>query len=123
MMDVRDRAEEIGKKLDSGNVEFIAADKKGEGITLSKDNFDDGKSLFDYITKEEIHACTTCNACVEACPVLINPLDIIMQLRRYEILTDSAGPAEWLPMFNAIENGGAAWQLSTDRDAWAKELK
>ena len=123
MMDVRDRAEEIGKKLDSGNAEFIAADKKGEGITLSKDNFDDGKSLFDYITKEEIHACTTCNACVEACPVLINPLDIIMQLRRYEILTDSAGPAEWLPMFNAIENGGAAWQLSTDRDAWAKELK
>lgn len=123
MMDVRDRAEEIGTGIDSGNADFIAADKKGEGVILSKDNYDDGKSLFDYISKEEIHACTTCNACVEACPVLINPLDIIMKLRRYEILTDSAGPAEWLPLFNSIENGGAAWQLSTSREQWAKEIE
>ncbi len=104
MMDVRDRAEEVG-----------AAITKGQG---TKGNFDDGKSLFDRITPEELHACTTCNACVEACPVLINPLDIILQMRRYEILTLSAGPTEWLPMFNAIENVGAAWAMSEPRDAW-----
>ncbi|MCC6413787.1 MAG: (Fe-S)-binding protein, partial [Saprospiraceae bacterium] len=82
------------------------------------ENYNDGKSLFDYTTTEELHACTTCNACVEACPVLINPLDIILGLRRHEILTQAAGPAEWLPLFNAIENSGAAWQMSADRDAW-----
>lgn len=107
MMDVRDRAEEVGTAL--------AASK------ASKAEYQDGKSLFDRITPEELHACTTCNACVEACPVLINPLDIILQMRRHEILTQSAGPAEWLPMFNAIENAGAAWAMSTERDAW-KEL-
>ncbi len=104
MMDVRDRAEEVGRQLDSG--------------AQSLENYNDGKSLFDAISPEELHACTTCNACVEACPVLINPLDIILQLRRYEILTLSAGPSEWLPMFNAIENNGAAWAMSDDRDAW-----
>ena len=106
MMDVRDRAEEIGREIDNGK--FTIGDYK------------DGKSLFDRITPEEIHACTTCNACVEACPVLINPLDIILQMRRHEILTQSAGPAEWLPMFNAIENAGAAWSMSEERDAWRK---
>jgi Fe-S oxidoreductase len=65
-----------------------------------------------------LHACTTFNACVEACPVMINPLDIILQMRRHEILTQSAGPAEWLPMFNAIENAGAAWAMSEPREAW-----
>lgn len=104
MMDVRDRAEEIGYNLDS---------KK-----YTREGYDDGKSLFDRITMEEIHACTTCNACVEACPVMINPLDIILQLRRHEILTQSAGPAEWMPMFNAIENAGAAWAMSEPREAW-----
>lgn len=104
MMDVRDRAEEIGRNLDSGKA--------------TRENYDDGKTLFDSITAEELHACTTCNACVEACPVLINPLDIILKMRRYEILTLSAGPAEWLPMFNAIENTGAAWAMSDERDAW-----
>ncbi len=104
MMDVRDRAEEVGAAL---------AASKG-----NKAEFQDGKSLFDRITPEELHACTTCNACVEACPVLINPLDIILQMRRHEILTQSVGPAEWLPMFNAIENAGAAWAMSTERDAW-----
>lgn len=106
MMDVRDRAEEIGKKLETEKLEI--------------GNYNDGKSLFDRITPEEIHACTTCNACVEACPVLINPLDIILKMRRHEILTQSAGPAEWLPMFNAIENNGAAWAMSEDREAWRK---
>ncbi len=104
MMDVRDRAEEVGAVISAG---------KG-----TKEQYDDGKSLFDRITPEEIHACTTCNACVEACPILINPLDIILQMRRHEILTQSAGPGEWLPMFNAIENAGAAWAMSAERDAW-----
>ncbi len=104
MMDVRDRAEEIGQEIDNGKFEI--------------GSYNDGKSLFDRITPEEIHACTTCNACVEACPVLINPLAIILQMRRHEILTQSAGPGEWLPMFNAIENAGAAWAMSEERDAW-----
>lgn len=107
VMDVRDRAEEVGKALDADP-------------SLTKLNFDDGKSLFDRITSEELAACTTCNACVEACPVLINPLDIILQMRRYEILTLSAGPSEWVPMFNAMENMGAVWQMPEERDAWTK---
>jgi len=106
MMDVRDRAEEVGQNIETGK--------------YTRENYNDGKSLFDYITPEEIHACTTCNACVEACPVLINPLDIIIEMRRHEILTQSAGPTEWLPMFNAIENAGAAWQMPAERDAWRK---
>ncbi|MEN9611524.1 MAG: hypothetical protein RLZZ628_2338 [Bacteroidota bacterium] len=121
MMDVRDRAEEIGKKLDSCDVRLINAEVYTEGMQLTKDNFDDGRSLFDYISGEELHACTTCNACVEACPVLINPLDIILQLRRYEILTLSAGPSDWMPMFTSLENGGAVWQLSDDRDKWISD--
>ncbi len=119
MMDIRDRAEEVGKKLDSGHFEHMKEAERETATALTTENFDDGKTLFDYISKEEIHACTTCNACVEACPVLINPLDAILRLRRYEILTESAGPSEWLPMFNAIENSGAVWQLPDDRDKWA----
>jgi heterodisulfide reductase subunit C len=122
MMDVRDRAEEIGNNLDSGNPSFISEEKKGEGVVLSKENYADGKSLFDYISREEIHACTTCNACVEACPVLINPLDIILQLRRYEILMESAGPSDWLPLFNSMENSQAAWAVSVERDAWKSQV-
>lgn len=121
MMDVRDRAEEIGNNLDTGNKEFIKADERESAEALTKDNYDDGKTLFDYISREEIHACTTCNACVEACPVLINPLDIILKLRRYEILTESAGPSEWLPMFNSIENSGSAWAVPDARDKWRDE--
>lgn len=104
MMDVRDRAEEVGHLLDTGQ--------------QTKASFQDGKTLFDRISPEELHACTTCNACVQACPVQINPLDIILKMRRHEILTQSAGPSEWLPMFNAIENAGAAWSMSEPRDAW-----
>ena len=122
LMDIRDRAEEVGKNLDSGNPELIAADKRGEGVSLSAENYDDGKSLFDYISSEELHACTTCNACVEACPVMINPLDPILKMRRYEILTLSQGPSDWLPMFNSIENSGSAWSIPDDRDKWTKDL-
>ena len=121
MMDVRDRATEIGKKLDSGSMEWVKEELKAEATTLTKDNFDDGKSLFDYISNEEIHACTTCNACVEACPVLINPLDIILKMRRYEILTLSAGPGDWVPMFTSVENSGSVWQIPDARDKWAED--
>ena len=117
MMDIRDRADEIGQNIDSGNEEF----KKDKSKELTAENYDDGKSLFDRITKEEIYACTSCNACVEACPVLINPLEPILEMRRYDILTMSEGPSDWLPMFNSIENGGAVWQMPDARDQWATE--
>jgi len=118
LMDVRDRATEIGQNLDSGNQDFAKDPEK----PLSASNYEDGKSLFDYISSEELAACTTCNACVEACPVLINPLEPILKMRRYEILTLSQGPADWMPLFNSIENSGSAWAMSVDRDAWAKEV-
>lgn len=116
MMDIRDRTDEVYAKIQSGDAQYAENPEQ----PVSKDNFSDGKSLFDYITREEIHACTTCNACVEACPVLINPLAPILKMRRYEILTESAGPGDWLPMFNAIENSGAAWSMGIDRENWTK---
>nr|HQU59711.1 (Fe-S)-binding protein [Saprospiraceae bacterium] len=117
LMDIRDRAEAVGRNIESGKEEFA----KDASQAVSKTNYEDGKSLFDYITPEELHACTTCNACVEACPVLINPLDPILKMRRYEILTLSQGPSDWLPMFNSMENSGSAWAIPDDRDKWAKE--
>jgi Fe-S oxidoreductase len=117
VMDVRDRTEEVGEKIRSGNTEYA----KDASKPLGADNFDDGKTLWDYISREEIHACTTCNACVEACPVLISPLEMINKLRRHEILTEAAGPQDWLPLFNSIENQQRAWAVSTDRTAWAQE--
>ena len=118
LMDIRDRATEIGENLDTGAIKYLSDDAKAKGEELGQKNYDDGKSLFDYISREELHACTTCNACVEACPVMLDPLAPILEMRRYEILTESAGPGEWLPMFTAIENGGAVWQVPEDRDAW-----
>jgi len=82
---------------------------------------DDGKSLIrDYITEEEIWACTTCNACTQACPVNINPMEIIVDLRRYLIMEESKSPESITVMFNNIENNGAPWAMSpADRGNWA----
>jgi heterodisulfide reductase subunit C len=106
MMATRDRLEEVGNNMDT-NKSFI----------------DDGKSLLhDYISVEELRACTTCNACVEECPVSISPLDIIMELRRSLIMEESNAPAEWNGMFSNIENNFAPWKFAPDdRDAWTKQ--
>lgn len=107
MMKTRDRLEEVGKNIDANNGEFK----------------DDGKSLLhDYITPEELRACTTCNACTEACPVNIDPLSIIVDLRRYLIMEESNAPQEWNMMSTNIENNGAPWQFAqADRLNWAEE--
>lgn len=107
MMDTRDRMEEIGEKLDR-NGHFV----------------EDGKALLhDYISVEELRACTTCQACVEECPVNINPLDIILQLRRYLIMEESNAPQEWTGMFSNVENNFAPWKFSPDQRAnWATDM-
>lgn len=122
MMDIRDRAEEVGKNIASGDLKYAKTKDNTEIKTLTADNYDDGKSLFDYISREELHACTTCNACVEACPVMIDPLEPILKMRRYEILTESAGPPDWTPMFTAMENGGCVWQMPVERESWREEI-
>ncbi len=107
MMDTRDRAEEIRRNI------------KANGTFK-----DDGKTLLhNYITEEELRACTSCNACVEECPVSISPLDIIFQLRRSLIMEESSAPAEWNTMFSNIENNFAPWKFSPEeRDKWREEV-
>lgn len=107
MMDVRDRAHEVGENIDKNNGTFV----------------DDGKSLLrDYITPEELWACTTCNACVQACPVNIDPLAIIMEMRQYLVMEESAAPQELNNMMSNVENNGAPWQFSQmDRANWISE--
>jgi Fe-S oxidoreductase len=79
--------------------------------------------LHSYITTEELRACTSCNACVEECPVSISPLDIIFELRRSLVMEESNAPAEWNTMFSNIENNFAPWKFSPDdRDKWTSEL-
>lgn len=107
MMDTRDRLEEVGK-------------------TIGKDGQiqEDGKSLLrDYILEEELWACTTCNACTEACPVNIDPLSIILDLRRHLIMEESKSPEPITAMFNNIENNGAPWAFpAADRGKWTDEM-
>jgi heterodisulfide reductase subunit C len=108
MMDTRDRLDEVGKNIDTHGPDFV-----------------DNKALLgDYISVEELRACTTCNACVQECPINISPLDIIVQLRRYLIMEESNSPEEWNMMFGNIENNGAPWKFSPDdRFKWAEEVK
>jgi len=107
MMDTRDRLEEVGKNIDANKGTFK----------------DDGKQLLDdYITKEELWACTSCNACVDACPVSIDPLSIIMDMRRYLVMEQSAAPVELNNMMTNIENNGAPWPYNQmDRLNWKNE--
>lgn len=104
MMDVRDRADEIGKKLDN------------------KKSINENTLFSNYISKEEIFACTSCNACVEACPININPLDIILEVRRFSALEESSSPNEWNSMFQNIETNYSPWKFPIDeRTNWTKE--
>lgn len=107
MMDTRDRLEEVGKNIDVNKGVFK----------------DDGKQLLDnYITREELWACTSCNACVEACPVSIDPLSIIIEMRRYLVMEQSAAPMELNTMMTNIENNGAPWPFNQmDRLNWKNE--
>lgn len=121
VMDLRDRADEIGQNLDANRTEFIRSDEKDRTSVLTKDNYADGKNLFSYITETELRACTTCNACVEACPVLISPMDMVLELRRNLILEQSSSPESWNGMFNNLENNGAPWAFPAhERDAWTR---
>ncbi|SIP91067.1 4Fe-4S dicluster domain-containing protein [Chryseobacterium sp. RU37D] len=106
LMKTRDRLEEVGKNIDK-NGSFV----------------DDGKKLLnDYITKEELWACTTCNACTEACPILLDPLSIIFEMRRFLVMEQSAAPQELNLMMTNVENNAAPWQYNqADRLNWATE--
>ncbi|NMH26258.1 (Fe-S)-binding protein [Flavobacterium solisilvae] len=107
MMDTRDRMEEVGRNIDANKGVFVQ----------------DNKSLLnDYITPEELWACTSCNACVEECPVSISPLSIIMDMRRYLVMEQSAAPQSLNAMMTNIENNGAPWQYNQmDRLNWKDE--
>lgn len=106
MMDTRDRLEEVGKNIDQHGTDY-----------------QDGKALLDdYITREEIWACTSCNACTEACPINIDPLAIIVDLRRYAVMEESVAPGSINAMLGNVENNGAPWKYSpADRLNWAEQ--
>ncbi|MGZ5254260.1 MAG: Fe-S oxidoreductase, partial [Flavitalea sp.] len=99
MMDTRDRMEDVRANIKNNKGSFQ----------------DDGKTLLhDYITSEELRACTTCQACVQECPVAISPLEIIMELRRSLIMEESNAPQEWNAMFGNVENNFAPWKFAPD---------
>ena len=108
MMDTRDRLTEVGNNIEKNKGQFV----------------DDGKQLLgDYISHEELWACTSCNACEEACPVDIDPLSIIMEMRQYHVMEESAAPTDLNNMMSNIENNGAPWPFNQqDRANWAKDL-
>ncbi|MEM6804530.1 MAG: (Fe-S)-binding protein [Bacteroidota bacterium] len=120
MMDTRDRMQEIQKfKLKPDETGMIVP---GNGVEGSEEAAQHTLLGEKYITVEELRACTTCNACVEACPVMINPVDIIVELRRYLVMEESSMPEEWASMSNNIENNGAPWAFpAADRFNWASE--
>ena len=107
MMDTRDRLEEVGANIDANKGTFV----------------EDGKSLLDdFVSREELWACTSCNACVQACPLNIDPLSIITQMRQYLVMEESAAPQELNAMMTNVENNGAPWQFSQmDRANWINE--
>jgi len=107
MVDLRSRMKEKGSKL------------------IKDSNYSDGKSLIrNYITEEELWACTTCNACAQECPININHPTLIMDMRRYLVMEEAAAPAMLNTIFTNIENNGAPWQFSPqDRMLWAEDLK
>jgi len=106
MMDTRDRLQQIGANIDRHGQEFS-----------------DGKSLFDYISHEELFACTTCNACTDQCPVNIDHVSVILEMRRYVVMEESAAPSPLNMMFTNIENNGAPWQYPiSERANWRNDL-
>jgi heterodisulfide reductase subunit C len=106
MMDTRDRLEEVGGILKANKGKFV----------------EDGKSLFDRISAEELRACTSCQACVEACPMELSPLSIILEMRRYQIMELSDAPGAWNAMFANVETNQSPWKFNpADRLNWAKE--
>lgn len=107
MMDTRDRLQEVGENIEANKGSFV----------------DDGKQLLDdYISREELWACTSCNACVEACPISIDPLSIIMDMRQYLVMEQSAAPSDLNNMMGNIENNGAPWPFNQmDRLNWVEE--
>ena len=109
MMDTRDRLEKVSLNISKNKGEFI----------------DDGDRLLDnYISKEELWACTSCNACVEACPINIDPLSIIMDMRQYLVMEESSAHSDLNNMMNNIENNGAPWPYNQlDRELWAQETQ
>jgi heterodisulfide reductase subunit C len=106
VMDVRDRLEEVGKNIDANNGTFV----------------DDGKNLHSYVSEAELWACNTCNACVEACPININPMEMIVEMRRFKVMEQSSAPGTINNMFTNLENNQAPWQFSPmDRANWTQE--
>ncbi len=106
MMDVRDRAEELQ--------EFNKTSEKG---------VEDGKSLFDFVKDQELYACTSCNACTESCPINIDPMSIILELRRYRVMEESKGPSEWTGMYGSLETTFNPWKFpSSDRQNWREDV-
>ena len=107
MMDTRDRLEEVSKNISKNNGVFK----------------DDGNQLLDnFISREELWACTSCNACVDACPIDIDPLSIIMRMRQYLIMEESSAHSDLNNMMNNIENNGAPWPFNQqDRELWIQE--
>ncbi|MFZ4799190.1 MAG: 4Fe-4S dicluster domain-containing protein [Bacteroidia bacterium] len=106
MMDTRDRLEEVGRNIDANKGTFVA----------------DDKNLHSYISEEELWACNTCNACVEACPININPMEIIVEMRRFKVMEETKAPASLNSMFSNLENNQAPWQFSPmDRANWTQE--